>query len=159
MATAISPDVLKSALFVKLYDHDPGTTNACLASPDGGTTPWYWDMQSYHRILFAVKPSIVGGGGLTLARVFASTDVLGATNATLIYTSGTIALDDMSTSGGDQVVIEITAEQVREVDTSKVGLRYLTLELTQATNTDEAVVCVVGVPVHPRLSLTATQQA
>lgn len=159
MATAIAPDVLKSSLLVNLYDHDPGVNTAVLASPDGGTTPWYWDMQLYSRVLFLVKPTIVGGNGITLVRIFASTDVLGATNATLIYTTGAIQLDDLSTAGGDHAAYEVTAEQLREVDTTGVGLRYVTIEITHATNTDEAVVCAVAVPVHPRRALVALQQA
>ena len=127
MASAYSPDFLSSALLMKAYDHDPGTTNACLASPDGGTTPWYWDIRDYLGFHFIVAPRIVGGNGITLVRVLASTDIAGATNATLIVTSGAIQLDDISTGGGDQYHVDVAAEQVREMDTTKVGLRYLTI--------------------------------
>ena len=159
MASAITPDTIGSRFLTKTYDHDPGANTAVLASPDGGTTPWYWDMQLYSAIRFIVAPRIVAAGGVTLVRAFASTDVLGATNATLISTSGTIALDDISTAGGDQYQFEVTAEQLRELDTSNVGLRYVTIEITNATNTDEDVVVAIARAVHPRLSLSATQQA
>lgn len=158
MATAYSPDVLSSRFLMKTYDHDPGANTAVLASPDGGTTPWYWDMLLYSAIHFIVAPRIVAAGGITLVRFFGSTDVLGAVNATLIATSGVIALDDISTGGGDQYHYDVTAEQLREVDTSKVGLRYVTIEITNATNTDEDVVVAIAQPVHPRLSLSATLQ-
>lgn len=159
MASAITPDVIGSRFLTKTYDHDPGTTNACLASPDGGTTPWYWDMRDYNAIRFIVAPRIVGGNGITLVRWFTSTDTLGATSATLIGTSGTIQLDDISTAGGDQYQFEVTADQIREVDTTGVGLRYVTIEITTSTNTDEAVVVAMARANRARLSLSATQQA
>ena len=159
MASAISPDLISSALFVRSYDHDPDANTAKLASPDGGTTPWYWDIRDYIALHVVVKPSIVAAGGVTLVRVLAYTDTALTANGTVVWTSGTVALDDLSTNGGDQVQQDITAEQVREVDTTKVGLRYLGVEITMATNTDEAVVTIVAIPVRPRLSLSATQQA
>lgn len=162
MATALAPTSLKSRLSVKQFIHDPGATTAILASPDGGTTPYYVDMARVEKALFVVAPTIVGGAGLTLVRLFASTDTAGATNATLIATSGTIALDNLdgSSNGGcDRYVYEVHAQQLREIDTTGVGLRYVTVEITQATNTDEASVVVITEGRDQYVAQTATVQA
>ena len=143
MATAIAPSSLSARFLHKHFVHDPGAATAVLASPDGGTTVYYLDMARVHRALIAVAPSIVGGNGITLVRIFASTDTAGATNATLIKSSGAIQLDNLdgsANSGGDCWRYEVSAQQLREVDTSGVGLRYVTIEITTSTNTDEATV-------------------
>lgn len=153
MASALASENIGSRLFIKSYDHDPGSTNAILASPDGGTTPWYMDMSQYSAGGVMVKPSIVGGNGITLVRVMASTDVAGATSATEIKTSGTIQADSLN----DVVWLEWTAEEIAQAaHAAGVALRYVTIAITHATNTDESVVTLVGVPRHPRSGLTAT---
>lgn len=160
MASALSVENLRSRLFAKSYDHDPGATTAILASPDGGTTPWVWDLLDYPGGFMAiVKPSIVGGNGITLVRLMAYSNAAATLNGTEVKTSGAVQLDHLSSAGGDQVVLECLPEEVRQLDTSGVGLRYLAVEITTATATDEAVVTVIALPRHPRSGLTATQQA
>lgn len=149
----ITPQSLGAELFVKSYDHDPGATTAVLASPDGGTTPVSMDMRDYSAGGVMVKPSIVGGAGVTLVRVFASVDALGATSATLVRSSGAVAGDSLN----DVVWVEWTAEEIAALgDAAGVALRYVTIEITMGTNTDEAVFTLVGKPVYPRDGLTAT---
>lgn len=149
----VTPETLGAELFVKSYDHDPGATTAVLASPDGGTTPWYLDMRDYSAAGVMVKPSIIGGAGVTLVRLFASTDVAGATNATLIRSSGAVAGDSLN----DVVWVECTAAEFAAAgQAAGVDLRYLTVEITCGTNTDEAVVTLVAKPRFPRTGLTAT---
>lgn len=151
---AVTTQRLGSRLFVKSYDHDPGTTNACLASPDGGTTPWYLDMSLFGCAAVMYKPSIIGGTGVTLVRVFASEDTAGATNATLVKTSGTVAGDSLN----DTVFLEWTAEEIAQLGAaSGLSLRYITVEITHGTNTDEGVLTFIGAePRFPRDALSAT---
>lgn len=148
MASALAPQSLLTRLLLKHFVHDPGTTNACLASPDGGTTPYYLDMARIHKAVIAVAPNIVGGNGITLVRVFASSDVAGATNATLVRTSGAIQLDNLdgsANSGGDCYRTEVHAQEIRQLDPDgALGLRYLTIEITHATNSDESSVDVIA---------------
>ena len=161
MASALSVERIRSRIFAKSYDHDPGATTAKLASPDGGTTPWVWDLRDYPEGFGAiVKPSIVGGNGITLVRLMAYTDSVATADATEIKTSGAVQLDDLSTAGGDQVFLECTPEEVRQIgDAAGKALRYLAVEITTSTATDEAVVTVVALPRFPRSGLSATQQA
>ncbi len=151
---AVSTERIGSRLFVKSYDHDPGATTAILASPDGGTTPWYMDMSLFGAGAVLVRPTIVGGSGLTLVRVFASSDVAGASDATLLKTSGAVAGDSLN----DNVFLEWSAAEIAQLaDAAGVELRYVTVELTMATNTDEANVTFIGMdPRFPRTGLSAT---
>src|SRR5688572_14171087 len=113
MASALSVEHLRARLFAKSYDHDPGATTAKLASPDGGTTPWAWDLKDFPDGFMAiVKPSIVGGNGITLVRLLAFSDAALTANSTEVKTSGAVQLDDLSTAGGDQVVLECLASEV-----------------------------------------------
>lgn len=160
MASALASEHLRSTIFAKSYDHDPGATTAVLASPDGGTTPWAWDMRDYPQGLMAVvKPSIVGGNGITLVRLMAYSDSALTANGTEVKTTGAIQLDNMSSAGGDQAVLECLPSELNQLDTSSVGLRYIGVEITTSTNTDEAVVTIVALPRFPRTGLSATQQA
>lgn len=144
MATALTSQSLAFRFLSKHFVHDPGATTAKLASPDGGTTPYYIDMKGVLRCLLEVAPTIVGSTGITLVRVFASSDVAGAVNATLVKTSGAIQLDNLdgsSNSGGDCWRYEVLGQMLRELDPDgALGLRYLTIEITTSDATDEAVV-------------------
>lgn len=149
----VTPESLGAKLFLKSYDHDPGANTAVLAGPDGGTTPIYLDMRDYLEAGVMVRPTIVGGAGVTLVRVFASTDIAGATNATLIRSSGTVAGDSLN----DVVWVEWTAAELAAAgQAAGVVLRYITVEITMGTNTDEANVSFLARPRHPRTGLTAT---
>jgi NADPH-dependent glutamate synthase beta subunit-like oxidoreductase len=153
MASAQAAQHLRSQLFCKNYDHDPGATTAILASPDGGTTPVYVDLRDYHNVLVGYRPTIVAAGGVTLVRVMASSDVLGASNATEVVTSGAVAGDSLN----DNVWLEVTSEQVAALAAAAgVELRYLTFAITHATNTDEGNLTVIAVPRTATKDLTAT---
>jgi len=163
MASALAPTNLLSRFLHKHFVHDPGATTAVLASPDGGTTVYYLDMARIKRALIAVAPSIVGGAGITLVRVFASVDAAGATNATLIRTSGTVALDNLdgaSNSGGDCYRTEIDAQEIAQLGAaSGLALRYVTIEITTSTNTDEATVDIFAEGMDAYAGQSATVQA
>ncbi len=150
-ASLLAVEYFGSRLFMKSYDHDPGATTEILASPDGGTTPWYMDMRDYLRGAVLVRPTIIGGTGLTRVKVYASTDVLGATSATLIKDSGAVAGDSLN----DAVFLEWQADEIAFLG-GTLALRYITVGLTMGTGTDEANVTFIGLPKFPRTGLTAT---
>lgn len=112
------------------------------------------DMSLFGAGAVLVRPTIVGGSGLTLVRVFASSDVAGASDATLLKTSGAVAGDSLN----DNVFLEWSAAEIAQLaDAAGVELRYVTVELTMATNTDEANVTFIGMdPRFPRTGLSAT---
>jgi hypothetical protein len=160
MASAMATEHLRARLFARSYDNDPGAATAKLASPDGGTTPWSWDLRDFPEgFMSIVKPSIVAGNGITLVRLMAYSDSGLTANGTEVKTTGAIQLDNLSANGGDQAVLECSPSEVAALDTTGVGLRYLGVEITHADATDESVVTVVALPRHPRTGLTATQQA
>jgi hypothetical protein len=157
MASAMEVEKLRARLSCKLFDHDPGATTPILASPDGGVTPWVFDMEDFPGgVLVGVKPSVVGGAGISLVRLLASTGSDGTGSVTEVKTSGALQLDSLSADGGDQAWLECLPSEFAQISESH---RYLTVEITMATLTDEAVVCVIGLPRYPRSGLTATQQA
>jgi hypothetical protein len=142
---------LTSKLKVAVYDHDPGSTDAKLAGPDGGTTIRYFDMRDYSHFMALVMVTIVAAGGTTKVEIVAS-----ATTAfsavTVIKDSGTVAADAV----GDYVVLECSAEEIaQEGADAGVELRYVAVRTTQATNTDEGVVVYVATPRHAYSGLTA----
>lgn len=151
---SVTPQRIGSRLFVKSFDHDPGATSAKLASPDGGATPWYMDMSLFGSGALMYKPTIVAGNGVTLVRVFASSDIAGASNATLLKTSGAIAGDSLN----DTVFLEWTAAEIAQLaDAAGVSLRYVTVEITHADATDEGCLTFIGAdPRFPRDGLSAT---
>lgn len=151
---AVTTQRIGSQLFVKSYDHDPGANTAKLASPDGGTTPWSLDMSLFGAGAAMYKPSIIAGNGVTLMRAFASSDALGASNATLLKTTGAVAGDSLN----DTLFLEWTAEEIAQLaDAAGVSLRYVTIELTHADATDEGVLTFIGAePRFPRDGLSAT---
>lgn len=152
MAVTTASEKIGSRLFVKSYDHDPGSTSAIIASPDGGTTVRYLDMKDYEAFGVMARPTIVGGSGLTKVEIIASASAA-MTTETVIKDSGTVAAD----SPNDVVFLECTAEEVAQAATDAgVALRYVAARLTQATNTDEANVTYIGVPRRPVSGLTAT---
>ena len=148
---AVTPQIIGSQLYVVNRDVDPGTASAALAAPDGVTTPWYLDMSLFNRGMVKVRPTV--GDGFTLVRVFASSDIAGATNATLVRSSGAVVADALA----DEVAIEFSAKEIGALDTSNVGLRYVTVEITHATSTNESNLTFIGSePRFPRADLTAT---
>lgn len=150
---AVTVQRIGSKCIIKLMDVDPDSNSAALAAPDGVTTPWYFDLQLAGLLLVGYRPTV--GNGITLMRLFASVDIAGATSATLIATSGAVVADALA----DQVFLEITAEQVAQIaDAAGLPtLRYITVELTHATNTNEGCLLFVGCEArYPRDALTTT---
>lgn len=121
------------------YDHDPGTTNPLIVSPDGGTTKRYVDMRDYGGFAVIAMASLLAGSGITKVEIVAAVDTDG-TDLQVITDSGTVA----AAAVGDVVVQECTAEQVKEVAVSSgKNLRYVGARLTCQNAGDEAVVTYI----------------
>lgn len=152
MAIASACEYFGARLFLKSYDHDPGATTAVLASPDGGTTIRYLDMRDYEHFGVMVRPTIVGGSGITLVEIVASAAV-SFSSVVQVKTSGTVAGDSLN----DVVFVECSAEEVAQLATDDgVAYRYVAARITTSTNTDEANVTYLALPKRPVAGLTAT---
>lgn len=151
-ASVISTEHLGARLFIKAYDHDPGSTSAILASPDGGTTIRSLDMRDYEQFGVMVRPTIVAAGGVTRVEIVMSATTSFGTVA-VVKDSGVIAADSLN----DTVFLEVSAEEVAQQATDDgVAYRYVAARITNATATDEADVIYIGVPKRPVSGLTAT---
>lgn len=151
MASPQASAKLFSKNFLALYDHDPGSTDAKLVSPNGGTTIRYVDMRDFHTFGVAAMASTLTGNGITKLEIVAS-----ATTAfsavTVIKDSGTVAADAV----GDFVVEECTAEEIaQEGADAGVELRYVAGRITCQNAADEAVVAYLATPRHAYSGLTA----
>ena len=151
MAATSSAAKLFTEAAIVTYDHDPGTTAALITSPDGGTTKRYVDMADYAGFAGVVMATIATGGP-TLVDIVGAEDAAG-TNVTTIVSSGAVVADAV----GDGVVIECTAEQVKEVAVaSGYTLRYVGIRITCANSADECAVTYIRFkPRFPKTALTA----
>lgn len=155
MASALSTEKLGSTLYIKSYDHDPGGTTAILAGPDGGTTIRYLDLRDYETVGVMVKPSIVGGNGVTKVEIVAS-EAVAFSSVTVVKDSGSIQADALD----DNVFLECTAEEVAQLGSEGgLNLRYVAARLTCASAGDEATVTYIAIPKRAYTGLTATSIA
>lgn len=122
------------------WDHDPGSTSAILASPDGGTTIRYVDMRGYHRLLAAVCQTVLGGNGVTKLEIVASATTA-FSSVTVIKDSGTIALNAL----GEWAVLECTSDEIAQLgEAAGVNLRYAAARITCHHAGDEALVTYIA---------------
>lgn len=153
MASSQSSVKLFSDLLIQEWDHDPGSTNAKLVGPDGGTTIRYIDMRDYSRFAVLATPTAGTTCSITKLEIVGSADTTFG-SVTVIKDSGTIAADAL----GDYAIQECTAEEVADVGArAGVDLRYVAGRLTQGGNADnEAVVIYLARPRWPHSGLSAT---
>ncbi len=152
MASAVTTQKVFGRHSLKLYDHDPGGTGAVVVSGDGGTTKNYLAMRDYENfVVIAMNSVSTSASGPTLVEIVAATDSSG-TNATAILTSGTVA----SVTVGDNVAVECTAAQIREVGSANsLNFTHVTGRITTSNSGDECVVLMGRFnAVHPTSSLT-----
>jgi len=153
MASAVTTSKVFGKGALKLYDHDPGGTGAVVVSGDGGTTKNYLDMTGYQNFAVVAMNSVsTSSSGPTLVDIIAADDTSG-TNATVVVSSGTVS----STHVGDNVCVECTADQIREVSNAAgYSLRYVTARITCSNAGDECVVLMGRFnPRAPQSALTA----
>lgn len=138
MASAVTSQKIASSMAIITYDHDPGTTNAIITTPDGGTTKRYVAMANYELFAGAVMATIATGGP-TLVDIVAATDSAG-TNVTTVVSSGAVVADAV----GDFVFVECTAAQVKEVgDAAGYTFTHVGIRITCANSADECAVTYI----------------
>lgn len=154
MVSALASERIGSRLFLHAYDHDPGATTAIVCSPDGGANKRSFAIALAEAFGVLVKPTVVGGNGITKVEIVAADDAAMTTNLTVVKDSGAIQADALD----DQVFLECLASEVRQLsDAGGFNLQYVAARITMATATDEASVVYVGFsPRYPRTGLTAT---
>lgn len=152
MASAVTIAKLFANAAIEILDNDPGAATATVVSADGSTKQMR-DMRDYEGFAVIAMPT-VASSQITLLEIVASSDSLGASNLTVVASSGVVAADAVL---ADYVVLEVTAAQIKEVDTSNVGLRYVGARITCANSGDEhAVVYIRHMPKFPQSALTAS---
>lgn len=151
MASSVSTSHLLDCMSLQIWDHDPGTTNACLASPDGGTTIRYVDLRDYDRFAAAVAAAALTGAGPTKVEIVAS-DTITFGNVVVIKDSGTIVLNALA----EWYVLECSAEEVQHLATT-YNLRYVAARITCANAADEATVVYLACARRPHRAVTAAE--
>lgn len=155
MASAVTSQKLASQFALTMYDHDPGTTNAIVVTPDGGTTDRLVAMENYEYFGAGLMQTVIAGGGTgtTLFDLVVCSDSAG-TNATTVVSSGAIQADAV----GDFVWLEMTAAQAKEVaDAGSFTPTHVGARVTSNNSGDEAVVVyVLAGPKYATKNLTAT---
>jgi hypothetical protein len=155
MASAAVINKLFANATVEMFDHDPGTVNPLITSPDGGTTKRYRDMTNFEQFACEVMTTVIGGGGggVTGVEIVATEDAAG-TGLMTVVDSGLVQADAV----GDFVALECSAAQVKEVgDAAGRRLIYIGVRVTCGHAGDEA--CVMYHRWQPRFAasgLTAT---
>jgi len=149
MASSVSTDKIATEYLFQYWDHDPGSTNAIMCSPDGGTTIRYVDMRDYDAFACIVAAAALSGSGVTLAEIVAS-DAVTFSNKVVIKTSGTIAADALA----DWAFLECTAEEIAHLATT-YDLRYVAARITCQNAADEATAVYFAIPKRPHDTLTA----
>ena len=149
MASAVATDKFVTNNVVQVWDHDPGTTNALVCSPDGGTTLRYIDLRDYDHFVAIVAQTVKGGNGVVKLEIVAS-DAVTFSNKVVIKDSGTIALDTLA----DWAIEECSAEEVQHLATT-YNLRYVAARITTHHAGDEAVVTYIAHARRPHDAITA----
>lgn len=151
MASSVATQKFRSNYAIQVWDHDPGTTNPLITSPDGGTTLRFMDMRDLHKFAAIVTQTVLGGSGVTKLEIIAA-PAASATNAQVIKDSGTIALDALA----EWAMQECTAEEIAQASTdSGFDLRYVAARITCQHSGDEAIVTYIGELKRPHLDATA----
>ena len=146
MATPQSSEGFLANNKVTMYDFDPGATTA---------TEIAWvDMRDFSEATFSFFRTI--GTGATTLRVLANAASDGSGTDVVIADKTLTAAEPNAV--GDYTFQSITAEQVAQeaADAGVVGVRYVCLELSVATDTDEGVATyILSKPRHAFTGLTA----
>lgn len=135
---------LLSNLEITQYDFDPDSTNPV-------DVAWV-DMKDKTCMLFGFFRT-VGTGDIDTFRVIANSEPDGSGTDVIVKTKSLTGVQPNAV--GDYTFIEVTAEEVRGVDTDGLGLRYVSLQIEFATATDEGVVTYIAKPRFPRENATA----
>lgn len=139
MASAQSSEHWGSRNAYTVYDHDPGTTDATIVSPDGGTTKRFVDMRDYEQFVVICNVTIGTGGASTVA-IVAAEDTAGTNQQTITTVGGALDADAL----GDFIKAECTAEQIAAVGAAAgYNLRYASAVITCSNSGDEMLVSFI----------------
>lgn len=138
MASAQTIDKLFTEMKIEMLDNDPGAATAKIVSADGSTFVGK-DMRDYGSFAVVAMPT-VASSEITVLEIVASDSSDMSTNVTAVVTSGAVSANAPLV---DYVALECTAEQIKEVDTSSVGLRYVAARITCNAAGDEHVVTYI----------------
>lgn len=139
MATVQSREHWGSRNAYAVYDHDPGTTDATLVSPDGGTTKRFVDMRDYEEFVVIANVTI-GTGGVTTVAIVAAEDTSGTGQTTIVTVGGALDADAL----GDFIKAECSAEQIAAAGAAAgYNLRYASALITCGNSADEALVSFI----------------
>lgn len=131
-----------------MYNHVPATTAA--------TDVAWVDMRDYDGITVMAMASTLSGNGVTAFTINANAESDGGGTDAVVVEHGVASAP---VAEGDQLVLECTAEQIREVEilATTGQLRYVTAILTMGNNSsDEAAVTYTRWgPKHPQTGLTS----
>lgn len=151
MASAVTIDKLFTQAKIEMLDNDPGSASATIVSANGSTFVGK-DMSTYGGFAVVAMPT-VSSSEITKLEIVASDSADMSTNVTVVVASGVLAANAPLV---DYVGIECTAAQIKEVDTSNVGLRYVAARITSANSGDEhAVTYIRHTPRFAQDGLTA----
>ncbi len=150
MVSAINTEHFARNLLMQMWDHDPGSTDAKVTSPDGGTTERWVDLRDYDHFACGVMATFRAGDGVALVEIVAS-DSPDETDAsvTVVKTSGAVVADAL----GDWIFLECSAAEVAALATS-YDLRYVAARITMAHEGDEAAVVYLADARRPSAAIT-----
>lgn len=129
MAATTTANHLNTLSEVKLLDFDPDSGNDAYVNLDNVTPAAGVPIANFRRFRAIVSPS-VGTGGITAFSIGGATDAAGTGYVAAV----THALGSNPDSVNDQVVLECTADQIREVVS---GATHVLVLINQVTAGDE----------------------
>ena len=151
MASSKTRNDLRTRIFARSYDHDPGASTAKLAGPDGGTTIRHVDMSQFRNLLVIAMSTALTGAGVNLLEIVAD-ETAAFSDPVVVKTSGAVVCDAM----GDQAVLECSAEELAALGAANSkDLRYAAARVTMANAADEGVVTYIAEARWPHDALTA----
>lgn len=135
---AYTRESISSRQFVRMVEFDPDSGSATAVTLNPADSENYLALSANgapKRYMFVIMKS-VGTGGITTATVNAATAADG-TNATEVKQITPTTCDAV----GDQVIVEVDADQIRNALSTAT---HLGLVIDLVTATDECVVTVIG---------------
>ena len=129
MAATTTANHLNTLSEVKLLDFDPDSGNDAYVNLDNVTPAAGVPIANFRRFRAIVSPS-VGTGGITAFSIGGATDAAGTGYVAAV----SHALGSNPDSVNDQVVLECTADQIREVVS---GATHVLVLINQVTAGDE----------------------
>lgn len=129
MAATTTENHLNTLSEIKLLDHDPDTGNDAYVNLDNVTPAAGVPIANFRRFRAIISPT-VGTGGITAFSIGGATNAAGTGYVAAV----SHAVGSNPDSVNDQLVLECTADQLREVVS---GATHVLVLVNAVTNTDE----------------------